>query len=122
MFRRSADFRSALRLFLRRSEDISRRHGLTPRQYHLLLEIAGSDDGTATVSSVASRLCIPQSTATELVQRAEQARLVERRVSPNDRRVFHLSVTPDGLLRLSAAHRELGPERAQLFRVMQRLD
>jgi len=33
----AAEFRASLRRFLRRSEEISRRHGLTPRQYLLLL-------------------------------------------------------------------------------------
>src|SRR3954454_19657033 len=82
----AAEFRSLLRRFLRRSEEVSRRHGLTHRQYLLLLMIKAaketSDPGT--IGGLVERLARTQSTATELVQRAEEAGLVTRRASPDD--------------------------------------
>jgi DNA-binding MarR family transcriptional regulator len=112
----AAEFRSLLRRFLRRSEEISRRHGLTPRQYLLLLMIKASEDSPepATISHLVERLALTQSTVTELVQRAEEAGLVARRPSPDDGRVAHLSLTPLGASRLQGAFEELGPERARL--------
>jgi len=112
----AAEFRSLLRRFLRRSEEISRRHGLTPRQYLLLLMIKASEDAPepATIGHLVDRLALTQSTVTELVQRAEEAGLVGRAQSPDDGRVAYLSLTPLGAKRLQGAFEELGPERAQL--------
>jgi DNA-binding MarR family transcriptional regulator len=112
----AAEFRSQLRRFLRRSEEISRRHGLTPRQYLLLLMIKASEETAepATIGHLVDRLALTQSTVTELVQRAEEAHLVERKQSPDDGRVAHLYLTPLGNRKLQGAFDELGPERAQL--------
>jgi DNA-binding MarR family transcriptional regulator len=112
----AAEFRSLLRRFLRHSEEVSRRHGLTPRQYLLLLMIKASE-GTqepATIGRLVESLALTQSTVTELVQRAEEAGLVTRRPSPDDGRVAHLSLTPVGATRLHGAFTELGPERTRL--------
>lgn len=116
----AAQFRAELRRFLRRSEDAARKHGLTPRQHLLLLQIAGAEGGTTTVSGLVDALSLTQSAVTELVQRAEQAGFVRRATSPTDGRVVHLSLTEDGESRLAAVHDALGPERAQLRRVVER--
>lgn len=115
----AAEFRSELRRFLRRSEDIARQHGLTPRQHLLLLQIAGAEEGITTVSALVTALALTQSAVTELVQRAEQAGLVQRAGSKLDGRVVHLSLTPEGERRLAAVHEALGPERAHLQGVME---
>jgi DNA-binding MarR family transcriptional regulator len=110
-FRASAEFRAVLRRFLKRSEDCARKYGITPRQHLLLLQIAGTDDGTATISQLVERLALAQSAVTELVQRAEAAGLVAREPSPVDGRVVHLSLTPTGRRKLAAVHEALGAER-----------
>ena len=117
----AAAFRAELRRFLRRSEDSSRAHGITPRQHLLLLQIAGAPDGITTISGLVGTLSLTQSAVTELVQRAELAALVERAPSPEDRRVVHLSLTARGSEKLAAVHAALGPERAQLRRVFDNL-
>lgn len=114
----AAVFRAELRRFLRRSEDASRANGITPRQHLLLLQIAGAADGVTTVSDLVTTLSLTQSAVTELVQRAELAGLVERAPSREDGRVVHLSLTRLGADKLAAVHNALGPERAQLRRVM----
>ena len=114
----AAAFRAELRRFLRRSEDSSRAHGITPRQHLLLLQIAGAPGRVTTVSELVTTLSLTQSAVTELVQRAEVAGLVERAPSPEDGRVVHLSLTKLGSEKLAAVHNALGPERAQLRRVM----
>src|SRR5437588_402217 len=70
-----AEFRSALRHFLRRSEKIARHSGLTPQRYTLLMMIKGAPDGSeqSTVTELAERLQLAQSTITELVRPAESA-------------------------------------------------
>src|SRR6059058_5497528 len=97
-----ADFREALRRFLRQSERVARRSGLTPQRYLLLLMIKGARDGTgqSTVTELAERLQLAQSTVTELVRRAEETGLVAREQSASDGRVAHLRLTPEGDRRL----------------------
>ncbi len=75
-----AEFRTALRRFARRSERVARQYGLTPQRYLLLLMIKGAADGKeqSTVTELADRLQLAQSTVTELVRRAEETGLVAR--------------------------------------------
>ena len=119
-YREAAELRSALRQFLRRSEEIARRNGLTPRQYLLLLMIAAKEGERvqSTITDLVDRMALTQSTVTELVQRAEEAGLLARRPSQNDGRVTYLSVTPLGSERLRAAWEEHGPERDRLLRTL----
>ena len=114
----AARFRAELRRFLRRSEDCARAHGITPRQHLLLLQIAGADGSTTTVSELVESLALTQSAVTELVQRAEAAGLVSRTVSKDDGRVVDLALTAEGERTLRVIHDELGPERAHLRDVL----
>jgi len=111
-----AEFRTALRRFLRRSERVARQYGLTPQRYLLLLMIKGAADGLeqSTVTQLADRLQLAQSTVTELVRRAEETGLVTREQSQDDARVAHLRLTPEGDRRLMQSFTELSAERAQL--------
>src|SRR5215831_12303093 len=63
-----ATFRSALRSFLRSSEQIARENGLTPQRHLLLLMIKGSPDGSerSTITELTDRMKLAQSTVTEL--------------------------------------------------------
>jgi DNA-binding MarR family transcriptional regulator len=119
-YQAAAELRSALRRFLRQSEEVARRHELTPRQYLLLLMIKAGEATAeqATITNLVKRLALTQSTITELVQRAQDAGLISRRPSPSDGRVAHLTLTPVGAKRLKAAFEELGPERERLVRTL----
>jgi DNA-binding MarR family transcriptional regulator len=119
-----ADFREALRRFLRTSERVARQSGLTPQRYLLLLMIKGARDGSekSTVTELAERLQLAQSTVTELVSRAEDAGLVEREQSQSDARVAHLRLTPQGEDRLERSFTALATERAQLREAFAHLD
>lgn len=111
-----AGFRASLRSFLRQSERVARQSGLTPQRYLLLLMIKGAPDGSAqsTVTDLSRRLQLAQSTVTELVSRAEESGLVERRQSGRDGRVAHLRLTEEGERRLAMSFTGLEVERAQL--------
>lgn len=119
-----AEFRSALRHFLRRSERIARQSGLTPQRYTLLMMIKGAHDGSeqSTVTELADRMQLAQSTVTELVRRAESAGLIEREQSHRDARVAHLRLTPEGERRLMLSFTQLDAERAQLREAFANLD
>jgi DNA-binding MarR family transcriptional regulator len=121
---RGAEFRAALRRFLRRSERVARASGLTPQRYLLLLMIKGAPDGSeqSTVTELAERLQLAQSTVTELVRRAEEVGLVEREQSPADGRVAHLRLTAEGERRLSRSFATMAAEREQLRAVFAHLD
>ena len=119
-----AEFREALRRFLRQSERVARQSGLTPQRHLLLLMIKGASDGSeqSTVTELADRLQLAQSTVTELVSRAEEAGLVERTQSQTDARVAHLRLTPEGERRLERSFTGLVTERAQLRDAFAHLD
>jgi DNA-binding MarR family transcriptional regulator len=119
-----AEFRASLRRFLRRSERIARQSGLTPQRHLLLLMIKGAADGSerSTVTELAERLQLAQSTVTELVSRAEEAGLVEREPSTTDGRVAYLRLTAEGEDRLTKAFTHLEAERQQLREAFSHLD
>lgn len=119
-----AEFRAALRQFLRRSERVARLSGLTPQRQLLLLMIKGAPGGDeqSTVTQLSERLQLAQSTVTELVRRAEEAGLIERTQSERDARVAHLRLTPEGERRLKLSFTELETERAQLRDAFAHLD
>src|SRR3989440_7558838 len=114
---RVAEFRSALRRFLRTTERNSRAAGLTPQRYLLLLMVKGAEDGSgrSTVTELAERLQLAQSTVTELVRRAEEVGLLERERSPDDGRIAFLRLTPQGGRRLGRAVTNNATERPALL-------
>ena len=113
---RVADFRVALRRFVHRTERVARECGLTPRWYLLLLLIKGAPDLSerSTVTDLADRLHLAQSSVTELVARAEQAGLIDREPSADDARVAYLRLTEEGERRFSEAFQSLKAERQAL--------
>jgi DNA-binding MarR family transcriptional regulator len=119
-----AEFRAALRQFMRRSERAARGSGLTPQRHLLLLMIKGAPDGSekSTVTELAERLQLAQSTVTELVRRAEEAGLVERAASVSDGRVAHLRLTAEGERRLTRSFRSHEQERGALRDAFRHLD
>jgi DNA-binding MarR family transcriptional regulator len=119
-----AEFRGALRRFLRQSEQIARKSGLTPQRYLLLLMIKGAPDRSerSTVTELADRLQLAQSSVTELVRRAEEVGLVAREPSRDDGRVAHLRLTPEGERRLASSFTSHATERRELFEAFRHLE
>jgi DNA-binding MarR family transcriptional regulator len=114
---RAAEFRSELRRFVRGSERAARSSGLTPQRYLLLLMIKGAPNGEqcSTVTELADRLQLAQSTVTELVGRAEEAGLVQREQSEEDGRVAYLRLTEEGEQRVGKAFAALKSDRNQIL-------
>jgi DNA-binding MarR family transcriptional regulator len=119
-YRGAAELRGALRRFLRQSEAVTRRHGLTNQRYELLLTAKTGRDGTgrATLGELAERLALAPSSITELVARSEALGLVRRELDPSRRRMVFVAVTPEGDRRLSAVVEELEGERAALAEIV----
>lgn len=123
-YARVAEFRTALRRFLRKSERIARKSGLTPQRYLLLLMIKGAPDGSrrSTVTELAERLQLAQSTVTELVSRAEEAGLIAREPSTKDGRVAFLRLAPEGERRLALSFTSHETERRELREAFAQLE
>jgi DNA-binding MarR family transcriptional regulator len=115
-----AEFRSALRKFMRRTELVADSCGLTPQRYLLLLMIKGAPDGDgrSTVTELSDRLQLAQSTVTELVARSVEAGLIEREGSTDDHRVTYLRLTEEGERRLACSFTGLEAERHALHEAL----
>lgn len=97
-----AAFRYELRRYLRHSEEMTRRHNITPLQYQLLLHVKGFPGREyASVTELAERLQAKHHGVVALVTRSEAAGLVERRTNDADRRLVHVCLTRRGEEKLS---------------------
>lgn len=109
-YRTLAAFRSALRHFLRFSEQAAERAGLTPQQHQALLAVRGWPGPAAiTVGDLARQLQVQPHSAVGLVDRLVAEGLLSRRTDSADRRRIRLEVTAGGrrlLAKLSSAHRD----------------
>jgi DNA-binding MarR family transcriptional regulator len=105
-----AEYRYAMRRFLRFSEEAAREAGLTPQQYQLLLAIKGYPGREhANITEIAERMQLDHHSTVGLIDRTEERGLVRRQHDTEDRRQVHvrLTVTGEGLLRqLAHLHRE----------------
>lgn len=110
MVRDLARFRYHLRIFLRFSENASRKCGVTPQQHQLLLGIAGHTGRRwATVSELAEFLQERHNSVVGLVERAVRRGLVRKVNDTRDRRFVFVSLTPRGeaiLAELSKLHKQ----------------
>lgn len=107
-FERLSSFRHQLRHFLRASELLCKRHGVTPLQYQLLLHVMGFPGRDwATVGELAERLQAHHHGVVALVNRCEGLGLIERRCGRTDQRVVEIHLLPKGqrlLERLATEH------------------
>jgi DNA-binding MarR family transcriptional regulator len=125
-YRALARFRHALRVFLRFSEQAARRAGITPAQHQLLLAVRGFiGDGAPTTSELAELLQQRNHSVVELIDRAEAAGLLSRRVDASDARKRLIELTPRAseiLAELSAVHRtELRRFRSEMEHILREL-
>ena len=109
-FETLADFRYQLRKFLRFSELLTRRHGITNLQYLLLLQIKGFPGRDwAQVGELAERLQAHQHGVVSLISRCEKLGLVERQPGREDRRAVEVHLTTAGealVARIANRHRQ----------------
>ncbi len=119
-----AAFRYALRQFLRFSENIVGKVGLTPQQHQAMLAVKGYPNrDSATIGELAERLQIKHNSAVGLVDRLVTQRLMVRHPASADRRQVYVSLTAHGarvLERLTAVHKDeisrVGPGLGNLLR------
>lgn len=127
-YARLADFRYALRGFLRFSEAAAAKAGLTAQHYQAMLVLRACPEGECvTIADLARQLLIKHNSAVELVDRLMEEGLVAREVSRADRRKVELHLTPGGrliLAKLAAMHRRelrrIGPLMKRFFGALTR--
>ncbi len=109
-FESLAEFRYALRSYLRFSENSAKSAGLTLQQHQALLFIIGFPGREqVTIGELAERLQIRHHSAVGLVDRLEQQELVERIQNKEDRRQVFICLTRKGisvLQGLASSHHE----------------
>ena len=92
-----AEMRYQIRRYLRFSEEASRKAGLEPRQYQLLLAIKGlPKDVRPRIGELAERLQIQHHSTVELVNRLSAGGYVRRHRTGDDRREVLLALTARG--------------------------
>jgi len=119
-YEQAYELRLALREFLADSDRITRKHGLTSERYQLLLFIKASTQRGAnpTVNELAVAYKLAPSSASQLVRRAENLRLIRRELADHDARIRYLHLTDEGQRRLANAAAELQEERAKLIAIL----
>ena len=96
-FETLSEFRYRLRRFLRFSEEVTRRNGITPLQYLLLIHVKGFPERHwATVGELAERLQAQHHGVVALISRCEKLGWVERRQGQTDRREVEVHLTASG--------------------------
>ena len=112
----AAELRIRLLSFQRRTEEITRHHGITPERYLLLLLVRTTaiEGRPSSISSLCEPLQMTQSSVSRLVAGAVSAGLVHRQLDSSDRRRGYLHLTQEGAARLDAVFHDLGPERVKL--------
>lgn len=120
---RAAEFRTALRRFLRRTDDVCSAHGVSAPTYDLLLLVEAAPEGHRdwTITELGERLALPHASVTELVTEAERAQLLERQETIEGR-AYRLRLTPGGEQRLFSVFRALYAERDDLLATFEQAD
>ena len=122
--------RTGLRRFLHWSEEQARAAGLTPSQHQLLLAVRGHDGSEGpTIGDIARYLVLRHHSASELVDRAVGAGLVERQIDTHNGSIVRVCLTRLGarkLTGLTTAHldelSQLGPTMRTLWRAIEKAE
>jgi DNA-binding MarR family transcriptional regulator len=92
-----ADGRYLIRRAFRIIDQQARKRGLDPLAFQALVQLAGAESATRTVTDLAVRLDIPRGLASRLATDLEGLALVDRLRSPDDKRVTLVRATSAGL-------------------------
>jgi DNA-binding MarR family transcriptional regulator len=114
---RLSQFRYRLRRFLRFSEELCKKWGLTALQYQLLLHVMGFPGRKwATIGELADRLQAHHHGVVALIDRCEKLELLERRPGRTDQRVVEIHLLQKGERLLTSVAAQHQDELQQLLR------
>lgn len=83
--------------------DLAAEHGLTARDYEVLLYLSQADGQHLPMSALAESTMLTRSGITRLIDGLVEAGLIERAACPNDARVSYAQLTPLGDVKLREA-------------------
>ncbi len=83
-------------LLLARVEDVLKPYGLTFAAYEALRLLAFTRHGSLPMGKMGERLMVHPASVTNAIRKLESRRLVERRLSPDDRRVVLATISDEG--------------------------
>jgi DNA-binding MarR family transcriptional regulator len=83
-------------ILLARIEDTLQPYGLTFAAYEALQLLAFTRTGSMPMGKMGERLMVHPASVTNAIRRLEQRRLVQRHMSPDDRRVVLATITQQG--------------------------
>jgi DNA-binding MarR family transcriptional regulator len=86
----------AQQILLAKVEDVLKPYTLTFATYEALRLLAFTRSGTLPMGKMGTRLMVHPAAVTNAIARLEQRGLVERQMSPDDRRVVLATITPAG--------------------------
>lgn len=105
-----SNFRYQLRCFLRFSEELTYRYGVTNLQYLLLLHVKGyKGRDWATIGELAERLRAHHNGVVSLASRCEKLGLIYRQRGTVDKRAVEIHLTPEGnklVIKIAGLHRK----------------
>jgi DNA-binding MarR family transcriptional regulator len=108
-FETLSDFRYQLRCFVRFSEDLTHKYGVTNLQYLLLLHVKGYEGREwATIGELAERLQTQHNGVVALASRCEKLGLIFRKRGTVDKREVEIHLTADGnklVKKIASLHR-----------------
>ena len=119
-------------LLIARYDEALRRHDLTFARYEALVLLTFSRTGRLPLSKIGERLMVHPTSVTNIVQRLEQAGLVQRMPNPRDGRGTLAAITGEGRAVVQAATDDLvaldfglealdAEEREQLFVLLRKV-
>lgn len=83
-------------LLLSRVEDVLKPYGLTFAAYEALRLLAFTRRGSLPMGKMGERLMVHPASVTNAIRKLESRGLVERRLSPDDRRIVLATITDEG--------------------------
>ena len=116
-----ADFRLALRRFVRFTKQAAAKAGLTPQQHQALLAIRAAPDRELLIGDLARNLLLRPHSASELADRLEKAGLARRLPDPNDARRVRIVLSDEGARRLAALAKEHRNELSRMKPILSAL-
>jgi MarR family transcriptional regulator, organic hydroperoxide resistance regulator len=93
---------------------LAREGDLSLSQFHLLEPLLAAE-GPLGVRELATAAGVSAPTATRMLAGLERDGLVERGACPNDRRVVHIALTPEGARRAADKRDRILARRAEIF-------
>jgi DNA-binding MarR family transcriptional regulator len=116
-----SEFRYRLRCFLRFSEELTLKDGVTNLQYLLLLHVKGYKGREwATIGELAERLQSHHNGVVSLASRCEKLGLIYRQRGVADKREVEIHLTPEGnrlLIKIASSHRKELLGQRNVFKV-----